>query len=137
MDKLTKARSVFEKIHVIDDGLFLAPFNPILVTDHPDFTVLVSPAYGFPNEPPYIDVIRNDDLVTLLDFTERMMDGDELFDEFDGPLTNINGIDDIVTCFQDLYFTYTERDRKGLTTLRDIESDLEFKKAKPYLKVVQ
>ena len=104
MDRLNKARELFSKVHV--NELTNELFKPVVVTAHPDFTVTISPNTGEDRDYPYVEIIKNDDLLRLLDYAERRLEGDESLDDFIGVMGSIVFDEDTLHAhFMDMFFS--------------------------------
>ncbi len=127
MDKnLSTARELLKNIHTNDD------FDQVLITEHPEFTVMVSPN-DFGEAEPLVEIISNKDLLKIYDYAIRCFEGDPVFDDFDGPLMNL-GLDDLINIFVDLFNGLVKINRNTICRIMDYEAFM--KRKKPKLTVV-
>ncbi|CCK82411.1 hypothetical protein [Desulfobacula toluolica] len=131
---LNAARELLKNIHPENDfGIDQDNnFDPVIVTEHPDYTVMVS-ANDFGDAEPLVEIIRNEDLLKLYGYTVRCSEGDPAFDDFDGNLLRL-GNNDIESTFVDLFNVLVTIGRNNVCRVMDYETYL--RKTKPKLTIV-
>lgn len=115
-ENLNKARVLLRNIHKMDENIF----EPEIVTAHPDFTVLITCNDFDEPQRPFTEIIPNEDLLRLYDYTERIWNGDPVFDDFEGTLINIGEFDH-ENIFADLFYALGKTDRNRVTRILDYE----------------
>jgi hypothetical protein len=99
-------------------------FEPAIITEHPDYTVVVAPAPVEPDiEPPTVYSIENSELLKLSRYLDQYDAGDEIFDDFEcrgASLMNMNMDADLERdcMFWDLFFTLTAKQKGHVLDLK-------------------
>ena len=104
IQKLTQARNMLKKIHCDTENP--SSFYPVIVSDHPDYTVLISPRLDDYDAPPIQQVVSNSVLVKILSHVEKIADGDERYDDIVFSF-DFDFDDDITDYFGSFWFDYT------------------------------
>jgi hypothetical protein len=69
-------------------------FEPVIITEHPDYTVLVTPTISQEPaiEPPTVFCMENSDLLKLSRYMDDLDSGDETFDPYECQYTLFMGL---------------------------------------------
>lgn len=129
--KIKQAREALKAVH--NYSLGWAIVKPVVVP-FKDHTLLISENDFDSDSAPTVEVISNKDLLKLYGYAARCFNGDEDFDDFNGQLMNINGMDDVGIAFTDLFFALVRIDENKVCHVMDFEKYMN--KQHPKLKLV-
>jgi len=118
MEKLKNARELLKTVNIFGD---MTNINPVIISNFNNYTVMISESTLGDNEPPVIEIIRNKDLLRLYGYACKCFNGDEAFDEFEGQLAGIDGMDEIEIAFTDLFFALSTIDTGNICHILDFD----------------